>query len=100
MAPSAALNLVSEASVEFGYEAGQLEILVSTNQNHYRDVEYTLSEGAAEWLQYQATLPGETEADAKLYFNVTALEGHADRQATVDKIQSLVDAGEYPNKLF
>ncbi len=24
----------------------------------------------------------------------------ADRQATVDKIQSLVDAGEYPNKLF
>ena len=78
-----ALNLVSEASVEFGYEAGQLEILVSTNQNHYRDVEYTLSEGAAEWLQYQATLPGETEADAKLYFNVTALEGLADRQATV-----------------
>lgn len=78
-----ALNLVSEASVEFGYEAGQLEILVSTNQNHYRDVEYTLSEGAAEWLQYQATLPGETEADAKLYFNVTALEGLADRNATV-----------------
>lgn len=78
-----ALDLVSEASVEFGYEAGQLEILVSTNQNHYRDVEYTLSEGAAEWLQYQATLPGETEADAKLYFNVTALEGLADREATV-----------------
>ena len=78
-----ALNLVSDASVNFGYEAGQLEILVSTNQNHYRDVEYTLSEGAAEWLVYQATLPGETEADAKLYFNVTALEGLADRQATV-----------------
>jgi hypothetical protein len=24
----------------------------------------------------------------------------ADRQATVDKIQSLIDAGEYPNQLF
>ena len=78
-----ALNLVSEASVDFGYEADLLEIVVSTNQNHYRDVEYTLSEGAAEWLDYQATLPGDTEADAKLYFNVAALEGLADRQATV-----------------
>lgn len=80
-APS--LELVSEGSVEFGYEAAQLEIVVSTNQNHYRDVEYTLSEGAAEWLDYQAVLPGETEADAKLYFNVAALEGLADREATV-----------------
>lgn len=78
-----ALDLVSEASVEYGYEAAQLEIVVSTNQNHYRDVEYALSEGAAEWLVYQATLPGETEADAKLYFNVAALEGLADREATV-----------------
>lgn len=80
-APS--IELVSEASVELGYEAGQLEIVVSTNQNHYRDVEYTLSEGAAEWLDYQAVLPGETEADAKIYFNVAALEGLADREATV-----------------
>lgn len=80
-APS--LELVSEGEVSFGYEAGQLEIVVSTNQNHYRDVEYTLSEGAAEWLDYQAVLPGETEADAKIYFNVAALEGLADREATV-----------------
>ena len=78
-----ALELISEPSVEFTYEAGLLEILVSTNQNHYRDVECTLSEGAAEWLDYQATLPGETEADAKVYFNVAALEGLADRNATV-----------------
>lgn len=80
-APS--LELVSDGEVSFGYEAGQLEILVSTNQNHYRDIEYTLSEGAAEWLDYQAVLPGETEADAKIYFNVAALEGLADREATV-----------------
>ena len=78
-----ALDLVSEGSLELGYEAGQIEIVVSTNKNHYREVEFTLSEGAAEWLDYQATLPGETEADAKLYFNVAALEGLADRQATV-----------------
>lgn len=80
-APS--LELVSEGELALGYEAGQIEIVVSTNQNHYRDVEYTLSEGAAEWLDYQAVLPGETEADAKIYFNVAALEGLADREATV-----------------
>ena len=80
-APS--LELVSEGELALGYEAGQIEIVVSTNQNHYREVEYTLSEGAAEWLDYQAVLPGETEADAKIYFNVAALEGLADREATV-----------------
>lgn len=76
-------ELVSEGSVEYTYEGGQLEILVSTNQTFYRDIECTVSEGAAEWLDYQATLPGETETDAKIYFNVTALEGLADRNATV-----------------
>lgn len=80
-APS--LELASDAEVALGYEEGQLEIVVTTNQNHYREVEYTLSEGAAEWLDYQATLPGETESDAKVYFNVAALEGLADREAVV-----------------
>lgn len=77
------LELLSDGEVDVTYDGGQLEILVSTNQNHYRDVEYTLSEGAAEWLDYQATLPGETEADAKLYFDVASLDGLADRTATV-----------------
>lgn len=80
-APS--LELASDAEVALGYEEGQLEIVVTTNQNHYREVEYSLSEGAAEWLDYQATLPGETESDAKVYFNVAALEGLADREAVV-----------------
>ena len=79
-APS--LELVSEAALELGFEAGQIEVKVSTNQTHYREVEYALSEGA-DWLVYRATLPGETENDAKLYFDVTDLEGLADREATI-----------------
>lgn len=79
-APS--LELVSEAALEVGFEAGQIEVKVSTNQTHYREVEYALSEGA-DWLVYRATLPGETENDAKLYFDVTVLEGLADREATI-----------------
>ena len=78
-----ALELKSEATLSLGYEAEQVEILVSTNHNHYRDIECTLSEGAAEWLTYRATLPGETEADAKIYFDAAALEGLADREAKV-----------------
>lgn len=78
-----ALELKSEANLSLGYEAEQVEILVSTNRNHYRDLECTLSEGAAEWLTYRATLPGETEADAKIYFEAAALEGLADREAKV-----------------
>ena len=78
-----ALELVSDETVEFSYEADQLEIGVATTTTFYRDVEFTLSEGAEEWLEYQATLPGETENDAKLYFNVAALEGLADREAVV-----------------
>lgn len=78
-----ALELKSEATLSLGYEAEQVEILVSTNRNHYRDIECTLSEGAAEWLTYRATLPGETEADAKIYFDAAALEGLADREAKV-----------------
>lgn len=78
-----ALELKSEANLSLGYEAEQVEILVSTNRNHYRDLECTLSEGAAEWLTYRATLPGETEADAKIYFDAAALEGLADREAKV-----------------
>ncbi len=78
-----ALELVSDETVEFSYEADQLEICVATTTTFYRDVEFALSEGAEEWLEYQATLPGETENDAKLYFNVAALEGLADREAVV-----------------
>ena len=78
-----ALELKSEANVSLGHEAEQVEILVSTNRNHYRDLECTLSEGAAQWLTYRATLPGETEADAKIYFDAAALEGLADREAKV-----------------
>lgn len=78
-----ALELKSEANLSLGYEAEQVEILVSTNRNHYRDLECTLSEGAAEWLTYRATLPGETEADARIYFEAAALEGLADREAKV-----------------
>ena len=80
-APS--LELKSEGTLSLGYEAEQIKIEVSTNKNHYRDVEYKLSEGAAEWLTYRATLPGETEADAELYFDAAALEGLADREATI-----------------
>ena len=78
-----ALELKSEATLSLGYEAEQIEILVSTNRNHYRDIECVLSEGAAEWLTYRATLPGETESDAKIYFDAAALEGLADREAKV-----------------
>lgn len=76
------LELKSEANLSLGYEASQIEVEVSTNRNHYRQVEYALSEGA-DWLVYRATLPGETEADAKLYFDVKALEGLADREAKI-----------------
>lgn len=77
------LTLTSESKLSLGYEAGQVEILLSSNKNHYREVECTLSEGAAEWLTYRATLPGETEADAKVYFDYAALEDLADREATI-----------------
>ena len=78
-----AVELLSPDSAEFAHEGGQLEIVVSTEETYYRDVEYTLSDGAEEWLAYQATLPGDVDTDAKFYFNVAALEGLADRNATV-----------------
>lgn len=78
-----AVTLISEAAVDFTYEAGQLEIIVSTEATEYTELEYEVSEGA-EWLAYQATLPGdEADTDAKLYFGVEALEGLEDRTATV-----------------
>ena len=76
-------ELKSDATLSLGYETELVEILVATNKNHYRDVEYQLSEGAAEWLTYRATLPGETEADAKVYFEAKALAGLEDRSATI-----------------
>ena len=76
-------ELKSEDVVALGHEAETVEVLLSTNMNHYRDVEYTLSEGAAEWLTYCATLPGMTESDAKVYFEAKELPGLEDRSATI-----------------
>ena len=78
-----AVELVSEPSVDFTFEGGQLEILVSTEATEYTELEYTVTEGA-EWLAYKATMAGdEADTDAKLYFDVAALEGLEDRTATV-----------------
>ena len=76
-------ELKSDATISVGYEGEVVEILLSTNKNHYREVEYTLSEGAAEWLSYRATLPGEVESDAKVYFEAKALAGLEDREAKI-----------------
>lgn len=78
------IYLDSDAELTFDYnEQTSVEILVSSDETNYRDLEIELSEGAEEWLVYRATLPGETELSAKIYFDVTALEGIDDREAVI-----------------
>lgn len=81
--PVNTFELLSEAELSLGFEAEQVEISLTSSRTHYRDVKFTLSEGAEEWLEYLATIPGETETDAKIYFMADDLEGLADREATV-----------------
>ena len=76
-------DLVSEPNLSLGYEEEQVEIVFTSTRTHYRDIEFTLSEGADKWLEYLATIPGETERDAKIYFRAAELEDIADREATV-----------------
>lgn len=78
------IYLDSEAELTFDYkEHTSVEIIVSSDETNYRDLEIEVSEGAEEWLVYRAALPGDTELSAKIYFDVTALEGLADRDAVV-----------------
>ena len=78
-----AITVESETELEFDYKAQErVEILVSTDETNYRDLKAEVSEGA-DWLTYSATLPGETDLDAKIYFSVAALEGLEDREATI-----------------
>ncbi len=78
------IYLDSDADLTFDYkEHTSVEILVSSDETNYRDLEIEVSEGAEEWLVYRAALPGDTELSAKIYFDVTALEGLADREAVV-----------------
>lgn len=81
--PVNTFDLVSDAEISLGFESEQVEIELTSSRTHYRDVNFTLSEGAEEWLEYLATIPGETERDAKIYFIADDLEGLADREATV-----------------
>ena len=78
------IYLDSDADLTFDYkEHTSVEILVSSDETNYRDLEIEVSEGAEEWLVYRAALPGDTELSARIYFDVTALEGLADRDAVV-----------------
>lgn len=81
--PVNTFDLVSDAELSLGFEAEQVEISLTSSMTHYRDVKFTLSEGAQEWLEYLATIPGETERDAKIYFMADDLEGLDDREATI-----------------
>ena len=74
------LKLVSDASVVLGYEKGTLEVIAESSIN-YRDLTFSLSEGASEWLEYQATFEGANEGEAKFVFEYKGLEGLDDRSA-------------------
>ncbi len=76
------LTLTSDANVVAGYEAGRVEILVNSTLG-YRGVSFTLTEGADQWFKHVVTLEGDTENDARIIFDVDALEGLADREAVV-----------------
>lgn len=77
------IYLDSDADLTFDYKEHSLEILVSSDETNYRDLEIEVSEGAEEWLVYRVALPGDTELSAKINFDVTALEGLDDRDAVV-----------------
>ena len=77
------IYLDSDADLTFDDKEHSLEILVSSDETNYRDLEIEVSEGAEEWLVYRVALPGDTELSAKINFDVTALEGLADRDAVV-----------------
>ena len=74
------LKLVTAPSVILSHEKGSLTVVAESSIN-YRDLKYSLSEGAESWLVYQATFEGEKEGEAKFVFEYTALEGLDDRQA-------------------
>lgn len=74
------LKLVTAPSVILSHEKGSLIVIAESSIN-YRDLKYSLSEGAESWLVYQATFEGDKEGEAKFVFEYTALEGLDDRQA-------------------
>ncbi|MCM1177566.1 MAG: hypothetical protein NC308_00245 [Clostridium sp.] len=76
------LTLVSDSELVLGHEAGRIEILLSSSL-HYRDLSCTISEGAAEWLDFQATLEGDEDGSAKVVIDYAALTGLDDRSATI-----------------
>ena len=78
------IELKSEQSNVFGYEAvNKFEIKVFAEGVYYQDFKAVVSEDAKAWLKYVATLPGDTDNDATIIFEVAALEGLDDRQAVI-----------------
>ena len=57
-----------------------MEVIAESSIN-YRDLTFSLSEGASEWLEYQATFEGANEGEAKFVFEYKGLEGLDDRSA-------------------
>ena len=76
------VELISGSEVTFGYEKGKLEIDVNSPLE-YRQIKATVSEGSETWIQYQATLAGDTDREARVFFELAALEGLANRTAEV-----------------
>lgn len=74
------LKLVTAPSVILSHEKGSLIVIAESSIN-YRDLKYSLSEGAESWIVYQATFEGEKEGEAKFVFEYTELAGLDDRQA-------------------
>ena len=78
------IELKSEQSNVFEYEAvNKFEIKVFAEGVYYQDFKAVVPEDAKAWLKYVATLPGDTDNDATIIFEVAALEGLDDRQAVI-----------------
>ncbi len=77
--PERTFTLLSEPSLNLGYEKGRIEVRLQASDNTYREFKYSIDESAASWLSYDVTLVGENDNEGKMYFSYSALDGLDDR---------------------
>ena len=78
------IELKSEKSCVLGYEfVKKFEVKVYAAGVYYQDFKVAVPEEAKKWLKYVTTIPGESDNDANIIFEVAALEGLEDRQAVI-----------------
>lgn len=76
------LELASQKDVTVGEKGGQVEILLNLNFE-YRTLGQTISGNEENWLKYVVTLAGDTDEQAKMYYEVTENPTYENRESVI-----------------